>query len=186
MKQIQSSHKTPKKYKPTNNYQALAKATVKASRSPRVSEQLQSAFWGPRPGRTASRSPPLLTLHPDGAFVLPPEHTQAAGPIPTLHPDGAFSTCPPASCTLGPSAPHNHHQGRFLPTPRFPLNSSHSQLLAPWSCHLHGALHVTPPPGGTFFPSHLKLVTFSGTFQIHVLVLTRIPWLPKPRQHELF
>ena len=39
---------------------------------------------------------------------------------------------------------------------------------------------------GTLFPAHLKLVTFSGTFQIHGVLLTRIPWLPKPRDHELF
>ena len=143
-------------------------------------EQLQSASgaWGPAAGPRGLRcsrlstgtvfvlpaehtraAGPIPTLHPDGAFVLPPEHTRAAGPIPTLHADGALSTRPAAPCTVAPSAPHNRLQGRFLPTPRFPLNSGHSQLPPPRPCRPHGAPR-DPTTRGNLLPVPLRAGAF--------------------------
>lgn len=156
---------------------------MKASRSPRVSGTAAECLWGlgpeARPQGLPVSAAPKRSFSPLNTHGLP-----APSRLSTQMERSLRALWHPAS--LAPSAPHNHHQGRFLPTPRFPLNSGHSQLPPPRPCRPHGTLHVTPPPGGTFFPSHLKLVTFSGTFQIHVVVLTRIPWLPKPREHELF
>ena len=116
------------------------------------------------------------------------------GPVRTLHPGPLHSApCtlqhphPHPSCTFAPFMPHDHQQNWFLPMTPLPSQLRPQPTTPSPALPPHSACHMTTRGGeGTLFPAHLKLVTFSGTFQIHGVLLTRIPWLPKPRDHELF